>query len=71
MPDLTPGVPSVLSPLVRRIVAANPGLITGPGTNTYLVGIDEVAVIDPGPDDPEDVDAIIGRRPDDASACAG
>lgn len=60
MPDLTPGVPSALSPLVRRIVARNPGPFTGPGTNTYLVGIDEVAVIDPGPDDKGHVDAIIG-----------
>jgi len=60
MPDLTPGVPSALSPLVRRIVARNPGPFTGPGTNTYLVGIDEVAVIDPGPDDKAHVDAIIG-----------
>jgi len=60
MPDLTPGVASALSPLVRRIVAPNPGLMTGPGTNTYLVGIDEVAVIDPGPDDPGHVEAIIG-----------
>jgi glyoxylase-like metal-dependent hydrolase (beta-lactamase superfamily II) len=60
MADLTPGVPSALSPLVRRIVAANPGPFTGPGTNTYLVGIDEVAVIDPGPDDQQHVDAIVG-----------
>jgi glyoxylase-like metal-dependent hydrolase (beta-lactamase superfamily II) len=60
MPDLTPGVPSALSPLVRRIVAPNPGLMTGPGTNTYLVGIDEVAVIDPGPDDKGHVEAIVG-----------
>jgi glyoxylase-like metal-dependent hydrolase (beta-lactamase superfamily II) len=60
MPDLTPGVPSALSPLVRRIVAANPGPFTGPGTNTYLVGIDEVAVIDPGPDEKAHVDAIVG-----------
>jgi glyoxylase-like metal-dependent hydrolase (beta-lactamase superfamily II) len=60
MPDLTPGVPSALSPLVRRIVAPNPGPFTGPGTNTYLVGIDEVAVIDPGPDDKRHIDAIIG-----------
>ncbi len=60
MPDMTPGVPSALSPLVRRIVAPNPGPMTGPGTNTYLVGIDEVAVIDPGPDDKGHIDAIVG-----------
>lgn len=60
MPDMTPGVPSALSPLVRRIVAPNPGPFTGPGTNTYLVGIDEVAVIDPGPDDAGHIDAIVG-----------
>jgi glyoxylase-like metal-dependent hydrolase (beta-lactamase superfamily II) len=60
MPDLTPGVASALSPLVRRIVAPNPGPFTGPGTNTYLVGIDEVAVIDPGPDIASHVDAIVG-----------
>ena len=60
MSDLTPGVASALSPLVRRIVAPNRGSFTGAGTNTYLVGIDEVAVIDPGPDDQGHVDAIIG-----------
>ena len=60
MADLTPGVASALSPLVRRIVAPNPGPFTGPGTNTYLVGIDEVAVIDPGPDDKGHIDAIVG-----------
>jgi len=60
MPDLTPGVPSALSPLVRRVVAPNPGPFTGPGTNTYLVGIDEVAVIDPGPDIKSHIDAIVG-----------
>jgi glyoxylase-like metal-dependent hydrolase (beta-lactamase superfamily II) len=60
VPDLTPEVPSALSPLVRRVVAKNPGLMTGPGTNTYLVGIDEVAVIDPGPDLSKHVDAIVG-----------
>jgi len=36
---------------VRRIVAPNPGIMTGPGTNTYLLGSDSVALIDPGPDD--------------------
>jgi len=57
---MTPESPSALSPLVRRVVADNPGLMTGPGTNTYLVGIDEVAVIDPGPDLKRHVDSIIG-----------
>ena len=60
MPDLIPGVPSALSPLVRRIVAPNANPMTGPGTNTYLVGIDEVAVIDPGPDDKRHIEAIVG-----------
>jgi glyoxylase-like metal-dependent hydrolase (beta-lactamase superfamily II) len=60
MPDMTPEVPSALSPLVRRIVASNASAMTGPGTNTYLVGIDEVAVIDPGPDDQKHVDSIVG-----------
>ena len=34
--------------------------MTGPGTNTYLVGIDEVAVVDPGPDVAEHIEAILG-----------
>jgi glyoxylase-like metal-dependent hydrolase (beta-lactamase superfamily II) len=54
------GVAGALSPMVRRIVAANPGMMTGPGTNTYLVGIDEIAVIDPGPGDESHLDAIAG-----------
>ena len=37
-----------VTPLVRRITAANPSVFTGPGTNTYLVGNEEdVTVIDP------------------------
>jgi glyoxylase-like metal-dependent hydrolase (beta-lactamase superfamily II) len=46
--------------MVRRIVAPNPNVFTGPGTNTYLVGIDEVVVVDPAVDDPDHLDAIIG-----------
>lgn len=60
MPELLVGVPAALSPLVRRIVAPNPGMMTGAGTNTYLVGIDEVAVVDPGPESDEHLDAILG-----------
>lgn len=58
MSDMTPGVASALSPMVRRILAPNPSVFTGPGTNTYLVGIDEIAVIDPGPADDGHLDAI-------------
>ena len=53
-------VASALSPYIRRIVADNPGAMTGPGTNTYLVGIDEIAIIDPGPDTDKHLDAIAG-----------
>ena len=38
-----------LAPGIRRLVAPNPGMMTGPGTNTYLIGCEAVAVIDPGP----------------------
>jgi len=61
--ELTPGVASAVSPLVRRVLAPNPGVMTGPGTNTYLVGIDEIAVIDPGPDNAEHLDTV--------AACGG
>ena len=54
------GVAGALSPMVRRIVANNAGMMTGPGTNTYLVGIDEIAVIDPGPGDAAHLEAIAG-----------
>lgn len=57
-PALVPDVPVALTKLVRRVLCANPGFMTGPGTNTYLVGIDEVAVIDPGPDDADHLDAL-------------
>ncbi len=67
---MTPEVPSALSPLIRRVVADNPGLMTGPGTNTYLVGIDEVAVIDPGPDDRE-ARRLDRRRGDEGPGALG
>jgi glyoxylase-like metal-dependent hydrolase (beta-lactamase superfamily II) len=38
-----------LAPGIRRLLAPNPSMMTGPGTNTYLFGVSEIAVIDPGP----------------------
>jgi glyoxylase-like metal-dependent hydrolase (beta-lactamase superfamily II) len=45
-------------PLVRRLLAPNPSPFTFTGTQTYIVGSGEVAVIDPGPDRPDHVEAI-------------
>ncbi len=53
------GIPFELNSRVRRLVAPNPGVMTGPGTNTYLIGREQVAVLDPGPDLPEHIDAIL------------
>ena len=48
---IQPDIPKRLDAYVTRITAANPGMMTGPGTNTYLVGRSggDLAVIDPGP----------------------
>lgn len=59
MSELVAGRLARVSPLVRRLVAPNAGVMTGPGTNTYLVGHDEITVIDPGPAEPAHVDAIV------------
>jgi glyoxylase-like metal-dependent hydrolase (beta-lactamase superfamily II) len=45
-----PGQLTRLNELVSRLTAPNPGVMTGPGTNTYIVGTDELALIDPGPE---------------------
>ena len=53
------GVAFRLNSRVRRIVAPNPGVMTGAGTNTYLLGEEQVAVLDPGPAIPSHIDAIL------------
>lgn len=58
--ELVPGVPHKLDVAVTRIIAPNAGVMTGPGTNTYLVGTRELVVIDPGPDDESHMQAILG-----------
>lgn len=53
-----------LTPLVQRLTAANAGPFTFHGTNTYLIGHKEIAVIDPGPDHPAHLHQIL-------DACSG
>lgn len=54
-----PGISERLRPGLRRVLAPNPSALTGPGTNTYVFGEGKVAVIDPGPDDPRHLRAIL------------
>lgn len=48
-----------VTPLIRRLVANNPGPFTYTGTGVYIVGRGEVAIIDPGPDDDAHVQALL------------
>ncbi len=59
--EIVPGRPVRLSLRIIRVTAPNPGVMTGPGTNSYLVGAADGsawAVIDPGPDDEAHVDRL-------------
>jgi glyoxylase-like metal-dependent hydrolase (beta-lactamase superfamily II) len=62
---IQPGQPVTIGQDVLRVTAANPGMMTGPGTNSYLIGHGEdgVAVIDPGPLLEEHIDALIAAAP--------
>ncbi len=51
--------PIWLEPDLRLLRAANPSPLTGEGTNTYILGAEALCVIDPGPDDPAHLDAIL------------
>ena len=64
--DIVPGLAVRLSDRVIRVTAGNSSVMTGPGTNTYLVGggpANEWAVIDPGPAIDAHVDAIVAASP--------
>ena len=65
MPAL-PGQLIALSPLVARVLAPNPSPFTNTGTQTHLVGTTDLAIIDPGPDSPDHLTALlvaIANRP--------
>jgi glyoxylase-like metal-dependent hydrolase (beta-lactamase superfamily II) len=57
--DFTYGKPSPMGPGIVRLVANNPSAFTFKGTNTYLVGMTSLAVIDPGPDDAAHIEHIV------------
>ena len=70
--DLPYAILDPVEPGIARLLAANPSPFTYAGTQTYLAGEAEVVVIDPGPDLPEHVDAIVAAiagRPVVAIAC--
>ena len=63
-PGIQPGAAVRLSALVLRVTARNPGAMTGPGTNSYVVGAgNQWAVIDPGPADERHIQALLDAAP--------
>ena len=64
--QLVPGQGVWLSPRVLRVTADNGSMMTGPGTNAYFIGApgsDRWALLDPGPNDPEHVKALLAAAP--------
>jgi glyoxylase-like metal-dependent hydrolase (beta-lactamase superfamily II)/8-oxo-dGTP pyrophosphatase MutT (NUDIX family) len=61
--EIVAGEPKRLDRYVTRLTAPNPGMMTGPGTNTYIVGDGERAVIDPGPDIASHIEKILAFQP--------
>lgn len=56
--EFTPGTVVELAKGIRRLVAPNPGPMTGPGTNTYILGRKLLTIIDPGPGIDSHIDAL-------------
>jgi glyoxylase-like metal-dependent hydrolase (beta-lactamase superfamily II) len=59
MEDFPTGLVERVAPGIRRVLAGNPSPFTYTGTQTYIVGTGAVGVIDPGPDLPKHLDAIL------------
>lgn len=60
---IRPGELARLAPSIHRITAFNAGMMTGPGTNTWILGRDELAVLDPGPASPEHIGNVLAKAP--------
>ena len=59
VPQMIAGKTVRLSPRIQRVLAPNPGIMPGTGTNTYLVGKRQLAVIDPGPMIEKHIDTVL------------
>lgn len=57
--EIVPGQAVEIAAGVRRLTAPNPGMMTGPGTNTYILGHQRFTVIDPGPDNTAHIERIL------------
>ena len=60
---IRPGELVNLAPSIHRITAFNAGMMTGPGTNTWILGEQELAVLDPGPASPEHIENVLAKAP--------
>lgn len=56
---IIPGEVVQLNDMLRRVTAPNPGMMTGPGTNTYILGREALALIDPGPVSAPHLDVLL------------
>lgn len=57
--EIIPGEPVEVAAGVIRLTAPNPGVMTGPGTNTYILGHERFTVLDPGPDHSGHIEQIL------------
>ena len=66
---LPAGKLETVAPSLRRLIAPNPSPFTFTGTCTYIVGDDEIAFVDPGPDDDSHLAALLDAMGDARAAC--
>ena len=57
--EIVPGKVVQVNDFILRVTAPNPGMMTGPGTNTYIIGSDSLALIDPGPESAPHLSAML------------